>query len=432
LTPAPQSESTPATAPVLLDISRLIWRARRAGPSGIDRVELAYAQHFLAADARRPAYAVVHVLGRLFALSPSGARRFVRKLAARWQGNPAGGRQGAIGRLLELYASLLTGRWRLGLELRRQLRRHPAPPVFVVVSHHHLSREHTLRAIRRAFGVRCVCLLHDLIPIDYPEYVQAGKAQRHRRLIETIIRCFEAVIVNSATTAESFRHFLSSDCEQRLTRTGVHIALPGARAFPSPESRLQLSPAPGSVPYFVVLGTIEPKKNHLLLLNLWSRLATTLATPPRLLVIGARGWENEQILDMLERSRRLRGLVEEHNRLDDAAIGSHLRGARALLVPSFVEGFGLPLAEALASGVPVICSDIPVFREVGRDVPDYADPLDLLAWRDAIVDYSAPDSARRAAQMRRLAHWQPPSWPDHFQIVESALDQIALAPRITP
>jgi glycosyltransferase involved in cell wall biosynthesis len=162
----------------------------------------------------------------------------------------------------------------------------------------------------------------------------------------------------------------------------------------------------------------------LLLLNLWGRLATTMASPPRLFVIGARGWENEQVVDLLERSHRLHGLIEERNHLDDEGVGSLLGRARAVLVPSFVEGFGLPLAEALASGVPVICSDIPVFREVGRDVPDYLDPLDLFAWRDAIVDYSEPDSPRRAAQMQRLAHWQSPRWPDHFEIVERALDGI--------
>jgi len=183
------------------------------------------------------------------------------------------------------------------------------------------------------------------------------------------------------------------------------------------------------MPYFVVLGTIEPRKNHLLLLNLWTRLATTMATPPRLVVIGARGWENEQVVDMLERSQRLRGLVEEHNRLGDAGVGSLLTEARAVLVPSFAEGFGLPLAEALASGVPVICSEIPVFREIGGDVPDYLDPLDTLAWREAIVDYCLDESPRRAAQMQRLAHWRPPQWSDHFDIVERVLDEAAELPR---
>src|SRR5450631_1904508 len=417
-----------APAPVLLDISRLIGRAHRRGPSGIDRVELAYAQYFLAADARRPAYAVVHLFGWLFGVNPLGARRFVERLAARWQGGALAGGSRAFD-LVAQYATLLTGHWSAGFQLRRRLKKHDEPPIFLVVSHHHLSRAHMVRRIRRSFGARCVCFLHDLIPIDYPEYFHPGKEQEHRRVTETISRFFDAVIVNSQTTAESFRHFLSSPSEQTIPAANIHVAPPGVGLFPRPS---RTPDVPHSVPYFIVLGTIEPRKNHMLLLNLWGRLATTMATPPRLLVIGARGWENEQVVDMLERSHRLHGLVEEHNRLDDLGVGSLLSQARAVLVPSFVEGFGLPLAEALASGVPVICSDIPEFREIGRNVPDYADPLDLLAWRDHVVDYSRADSTRRAAQTQRLAHWPPPSWPDHFEIVERVLDEVASSARVSP
>jgi len=410
------------SAPVLLDISRLIWRGRRTGPSGIDRVELAYAQHFLAADASRPAYAVVHLLGWLFGISPSGARRFVQAVAARWEGGaPEANRTHSSG-LFALYRTLFLSRWRVGFQLRRQLKAHREPPMFLVVSHHHLSREYTVRRLRRSFGARCVCFLHDLLPIDYPEYFQPGKEQGYRRLARIITHLFDTVIANSQTTADSLRHFQASEPDPALPAANIHVARPGVSAFPRPQNMPMVPLRPQSVAYFIVLGTIEPRKNHLLLLNLWTRLATTMVAPPRLLVIGARGWENEQAVDMLERSRRLRGLVEEHNRLSDTAIGSLLSQARALLLPSFAEGFGLPMAEALASGVPVICSDIPVFREVGRDVPDYVDPLDLMAWQDAIVEYSRPDSPRRAAQMQRLADWQAPLWPDHFAIVERALD----------
>ena len=76
----------------------------------------------------------------------------------------------------------------------------------------------------------------------------------------------------------------------------------------------------------------------------------------------------------------------------------------------------------------MICSDIPVFREVGGEAPDYLDPLDLPAWRDAIVDYSGAESVRRAAQLARLARWQQPQWRDHFGIVERALDEVARSP----
>ncbi len=116
--------------------------------------------------------------------------------------------------------------------------------------------------------------------------------------------------------------------------------------------------------------------------------------------------------------------------MSDLRVASLLAGARAMLAPSFAEGFGLPLVEALAAGVPVICSDIPVFREIGGGIPDYVDPLDQLGWRDEILDYSLPDSARRAAQLQRLRLWRAPTWPEHFRIVESALDEAADPRRI--
>jgi glycosyltransferase involved in cell wall biosynthesis len=412
----------------MLDISRLIWRARRTAPSGIDRVELAYAEHFLASGALRPAYGVVHLSGWLFGVSPKAARRFIAAVSARWQGSAQARDSRATGGVLFLYTILLWSRWSLGLELRRRLKRHRVPPIFLVVSHHHLSLDRALGGIKRYFGARCACFLHDLIPIDYPEYVQPGKEQGHRRAAETIARCFDSAIVNSRTTAASFKHYVSSQPGMSFSGANVHVALPGVRAFPCRTGASKTQTGPDSVPYFIVLGTIEPKKNHLLLLNLWGRMATTMAKPPHLHVIGARGWENEQVVDMLERSRRLRGLVHEHNHLHDAGVAELLAHARAVLVPSFVEGFGLPLAEALASGVPVICSDIPAFREVGGDVPEYVDPLDLPAWEDQIIDYAGAHSSRRAAQLERLSSWQAPTWPDHFRIVEDVLDEVAALP----
>ena len=329
--------------------------------------------------------------------------------------------------LVAQYATLLMGHWRVGFQLRRLLRRHREAPIFLVVSHHHLSRAYTIRRLRRSFRARCVCFLHDLLPLQYPEYFPPGTELRYRRVCAVIGRFCDSVVANSRTTAASLRQLLSAAPGEAASAVRIHVAPPGVAELLPPRAPVSAQHGLSSVPYFIVLGTIEPRKNHLLLLNLWTRLATTLEAPPRLLVIGARGWENEQIVDMLERSLRLRGLVEEHNRLDDAAVRALLGAARALLAPSFAEGFGLPLAEALAAGVPVICSDIPVFREVGGGVPDYLDPLDVSAWRDAIVDYCDPGSARRGAQLERLTHWQPPSWCAHFQIVERALDEVAAA-----
>ena len=111
-------------------------------------------------------------------------------------------------------------------------------------------------------------------------------------------------------------------------------------------------------PYFVVLGTIEPRKNHLLLLNIWRRLAEQQRSPPKLVIIGTRGWENEQVLDVLDRSVLVRPHVVEGSGMGDRGLMRLLANARALLMPSFAEGYGLPVVEALSLGTPVVASDI--------------------------------------------------------------------------
>jgi glycosyltransferase involved in cell wall biosynthesis len=90
-------------------------------------------------------------------------------------------------------------------------------------------------------------------------------------------------------------------------------------------------------------------------------------------------------------------------------------------MPSFIEGFGLPVIEALANGLPVIASELSVFREIAGNIPDYLDPSDGIGWRNAIVDYNRADSPRRAKQIERMADLEIPTWNQHFSRVENFL-----------
>lgn len=88
------------------------------------------------------------------------------------------------------------------------------------------------------------------------------------------------------------------------------------------------------------------------------------AQTPKLVLIGQRGWECEQVIDLLERSPAIRQCLVEIPSASDSRIVDVLKNARALLFPSYVEGYGLPLVEALYLGVPVLASDIEVFNEI--------------------------------------------------------------------
>ena len=143
-----------------------------------------------------------------------------------------------------------------------------------------------------------------------------------------------------------------------------------------------------------------------------------------LVLVGRRGWENENVIDILERADILRGHVIEAGEVSDNRMQALVANARAMLMPSFAEGFGMPVVEALAAGVPVICSDIIAHREVGGDAPDYLDPLDGLGWMRAICAYAQAQSPERAAQLARIGQWRAPTWRDYFDIVTELIEEV--------
>lgn len=399
---APTSPLLPVGVEIILDLSRLLSRTLHAMPTGIDRVELVYARQLLAIIPDQLRFAAVNPFGFYGRLPRDAARRFLDETEARWA-NPTA-----------------RNRWSLRIEAARTLARlaprrvpRPAPGVrryYVQASPHHLHRPEQVRAKLRAEQARFVCLVHDLIPIEFPEYARPNGAATHRRRVETMASLADGLIANSQATADSMARFLTG-------RTPPPIRVAHLGCDPLPEA------ADGSLPvaqpYFVVLSTIEPRKNHLLLLHIWRRMMETLGPErtPHLAIVGRRGWENENVLDMLERCEAIRDHVHEMAGLSDRGVSALLRNARALLLPSFAEGFGMPVTEALMVGTPAICSDLPALREAGGNVPEFIDPLDGPAWTDAILDYAADGSARRDRQIGRLRDWTPPGWRAHIATV---------------
>ncbi|HJU19593.1 MAG TPA: glycosyltransferase family 1 protein [Stellaceae bacterium] len=405
---------------ILFDLSRLLSRAGRLTPTGIDRVELAYAEHLIAGETARRGevdFVAIAASGRFALLPRQTASAYVAAIAAAWRGHAGLPQPGRRARNLALRLRLQP--W-LHSEraLHARLRRAGGTAIYLLVSHHHLERRQAIARLKERGQARFVCLIHDLIPMEFPEYALPGQADKHRRRIESAAALADAVIVNSAVTRDAFR-----PCLERAGRAPPMLVAPLGIDLADPPAD---GPSPFAAPYFVCIGTIEARKNHLLLLLLWRQLAVRLgAAAPRLVLVGQRGWETETAIDLLERCPALNGLVFEESGLPDRAVARLLKGARAVLLPSFAEGFGFPLVEALALGVPVLCSDIPALRENGGAVPEYFDPLDGPGWQAAILDYMAPDSPRRAAQLRRLADWRPASWQDHFAAVDALLREAA-------
>jgi glycosyltransferase involved in cell wall biosynthesis len=401
---------------ILFDLSRLVSRAGRQTPTGIDRVELAYAEHLVAGTTPLH-FTILTAAGHLGLLPKAAAVDYVETIGLAWRGCAPQqiGRTKWSARRLRLSALLNS----VSVP-REQFRKKVTHPVYLLVSHHHLEKHRAIARLKHQSGARFVCLIHDLIPIEFPEYALPGQNDRHRRRIKTAAALADAVIVNSTVTRDAFQPYLA-----RAGRSPPMLVAPFGVDLPVVPAG---TASPIKPPYFVCVGTIEARKNHLMLLNLWRQLAAEFAdATPRLVLIGQRGWETENVVDMLERCPALRGVVLEYDSLSDADAMRLVKGAQALLLPSFAEGFGFPLVEALALGTPVLCSDLPALRENGGGVAEFFDPLDGPGWRAAIVDYSLPSSPRRQAQLNQLARWRPPSWGDHFATVDALVAQMGAA-----
>jgi len=380
--------------PVLIDVTRLIsrsWTARQ--PTGIDRVCYAYLDHF-----RHRAFAVlqhrgvIRVLDRsrsdeLFDLLTAPATRFRRRFA-KWVSKAVFAPEPAID--LE------------GL-------------VYLNVSHTDFDlREHFNWIESRC--LRPVYLIHDLIPVRHPEFSRPRAVRRHLGRVELALRHAAQIVVASEAVKADLRAYAASN----------GFEMPSVVVAPIAGAELGKPCEPCSTPHFLCLGTIEPRKNHRLLLDIWSDLAARLGeATPRLTIVGQSGPMTGTILDPLKRTPTLSRHVEWREKCDDAELGGLLSSAHAILFPSLAEGFGLPLVEALQAGTPVIASDIPVFREIAQGEATLLDPTDRQGWISAILDH-AREPASLAERWMRKTRFAAPQWSDHFERVERALAQTGL------
>lgn len=388
--------------PLAIDVTRLVRGAflgRR--PTGIDRVTLAYVRH-LGPHARA-------LLGR---------GRWVRELgdglsrAVLARLGPAAARTGA---------SDLQGPAALP-PLRRRFVLHTA--------HSGLESAAYLAAIR-ARGLLPVFLVHDLIPISHPTFSRPGIAQRHLQRMHHAVQAAAGLVCNSKATREALSELCATQ-GWRLPPTAVaHLGVEdwvrpqeggSIRSSPLAQGRI----AGRARPYFVCVSTLEPRKNHLLLLEVWRALAARMGErTPELVLVGQRGWMYDELVHALQHDDVALRHVREVGDCSDEQLRAWLLGARALLMPSLVEGFGLPVAEALGCGVPVVASRLPVYREFAGEVPDYLDARDAAGWAACLEAYCEPGSAMRSNQLARLRGWEPPTWAAHFATVCAFLHEVA-------
>ncbi len=210
-------------------------------------------------------------------------------------------------------------------------------------------------------GVRST-MIHDLVPVHFPEWVHARTRRMHSAKYRHAARSCDIVMVNSRYTGDDVAETLG------VPRERIHVAYPGVERNFTPEgARTDLGR-----PYALTVATLEPRKNLATLVDAYRQLGGELA----LAVAGAAGWGSQPALDV-------DGIIRLGYAPPEDLPGLY-RGARVVVYPSLFEGFGMPVVEAMACGVPVVASSHPSLDEACGDAAVRADPHDPAAIANAI------------------------------------------------
>ena len=383
---------------VIIDITRLVdMQMQGRLPTGVDRVSLEYVKYF-----SHRAFGLIRYARQWIELSEKDSELVFNALLI-----PDTSFNFLIKKVV--FKSLVYGPF-------RQSHTKSVSRVLFHTGHSGLEKLNYGHRLKQ-FDCRPFFFIHDLIPLTYSEYCRPGEAERHRVRIDTMLSLGHGIIANSATTLNVLMSYAD---DNNLPMPPSVVALLAPAHLPLPSVNVPLDK-----PYFVMLGTIEPRKNHWMVLHLWRQLIESLGEKaPSLVIIGKRGWECENIVDLLDRCDVLRNFVIEESRCSDTQLSTWLQYAQALLFPSFAEGYGMPLVEALSVGLPVIANDLPAFREIAEDIPEYVDALDGLGWKKLILAYSESNNSIRMAQIERLKNFNIPTWRAHFEQVERLLAEV--------
>jgi glycosyltransferase involved in cell wall biosynthesis len=259
------------------------------------------------------------------------------------------------------------------------------------LQHHVVARNRLYYPHLRDLGVKIYFVVHDLLPIQFPDYFRAGSTEGHHKWLSVVSQS-DGVICVSRTVADQYVDWLAQSAVSRLrplgigwSHNGADLTVSAAHVELSKASQAALT-ALGSGPSFLTVGTIEPRKGHAQVLAAFERLWDS-GQDVRLVIVGKPGWMVEELLEKLRHHPKLGSLLFWLEDVNDADLERIYGACTCLIAASEGEGFGLPLIEAAQRKLPILARDIPVFREIAGQHARFFEGRTPEALADAVTEW---------------------------------------------
>ncbi|WP_419729437.1 glycosyltransferase family 4 protein [Lichenicola sp.] len=303
---------------------------------------------------------------------------------------------------------------------------------------HRVDYGQLLQRARTDLGVRTGLLFYDLIPLRRPEWCHQKLVQSFGRWFDGVMPHADAIFAISEATAQDVGSYL----EQRgKTPVRPIRTIPVGTGFPASTAALggeaaripaRRLPAPGS--YVLFVSTIEARKNHALMFQVWRRMAQELPPHevPTLVFAGRIGWLVADLMLQIANTNYVDGKLQIIEDPSDAVLIRLYQGCLFTVLPSLFEGWGLPVTESLAAGKPCVISNLTALPEAGAGLARLIDPFDFNdAYRVILDTVRDRDGLARWEQEVR-SRFRPVSWERSARALLDGLDAHEAAMRDHP
>ncbi|MDZ4098203.1 MAG: glycosyltransferase [Methylophilaceae bacterium] len=228
----------------------------------------------------------------------------------------------------------------------------------------------------RSRGIKTISLVYDLLPVLKPSTFPPGTADLHNQWLQAIAELDGALCISRAVADELSQWLDVNGSKSRRLPFDLHYFHLGADIEQSkpttglPDNGADLLEEMSKSPSFLMVGTIEPRKGHALVLKAFETLWKS-GRNAQLVIVGKQGWMVEELIEQLRAHPELDKRLHWLEGISDEFLEQVYGKADCLIAASEGEGFGLPLIEAARHGLPILARDIPVFREVAGDHAAY-------------------------------------------------------------
>ena len=279
-------------------------------------------------------------------------------------------------------------------------------------------------------GLKMVAIIADMIPVLFPHQFQdANTVDQFTRFAECVARHSSLALSISQSTQRDFDQFAESLGVQPQASQVIYLGEEPATKVDARPANLPVELGQGN--FVVSVSTIQVRKNHQLLYQLWRRFAEEGRTDiPRLVLVGSPGWMTNDLRQQIAKDPLVQDTILVLNHVSDEQLAWLYENCRFSLYPSLYEGWGLPIVESLHRFKPCIASDTSSMPEASQGLALHLDPLDFRQWYDAILRWSSNPMELAAQSARIRANFRHRSWEEFGSEFCSRVAEIAQQPSL--